>query len=104
MDVAQKRRAERRGRCKDLSVGGSRGKTKAKMPMKDWIDLGLVRHFAEEKTEAYRLCTKLDAWIERYGADVLISSRNETSRETILHELNEWALLTDTRFERIFSR
>ena len=72
--------------------------------MKDWIDLELVRHFASEKTEAYRLCTKPDGWIERYGPDVLISNRNEAARETILHELDEWALLTGARFGRVFGR
>jgi 23S rRNA (cytosine1962-C5)-methyltransferase len=104
MDVAQKRRAENRGRRKDFSVGSSRGKTKERKPMRNWIDLGLVEHFAEEKTAAYRLCTKPDGWIERFGSDILVSYQNQAARETILHELDEWALLAGTRFERIFGR
>ncbi len=72
--------------------------------MKDWIDLEQVRHFATEKTEAYRLCTKPDGWIERYGSDALISNQSEAARETILRELDEWASLTGARFERIFGR
>lgn len=72
--------------------------------MKDWIDFGLVRDFAAEKTEAYRLCSKPDGWVERYGPDVLVSYKTESAREQILHELDEWTLLASERFERIFGR
>ena len=52
--------------------------------MIDWIDFGLVRDFASEKTDAYRLCTKRDAWAERYGADILVSYKAEAARDRIL--------------------
>lgn len=72
--------------------------------MKDWIDFGLVRDFAAEKTEAYRLCSRPDGWVERYGCDVLVSYKTESAREQILHELDEWTLLASQRFERVFGR
>lgn len=72
--------------------------------MRDWIDFGLMRDFATEKTEAYRLCTKPAGWIERYGPDLLLSYKTESAREEILHELEEWTLLGNQRFERIFGR
>lgn len=72
--------------------------------MKDWIDFGLVRDFAAERTEAYRLCSKPDAWVERYGPDLLVSYRNEGTLAETLHELNEWMLLADQRCERLFGR
>jgi 23S rRNA (cytosine1962-C5)-methyltransferase len=72
--------------------------------MKDWIDFGLVRDFAAEKTEAYRLCTKPEGWAERYGPDALISYKTEAARDTILHQLEEWSRLADQRIERIFAR
>ncbi len=72
--------------------------------MRDWIDFGLARDFAAEKTEAYRLCTKPHGWAERYGPDALISYKTETGREEILHELDEWTLLGNQRFERVFGR
>ena len=72
--------------------------------MKDWIDFALVRDFATEKTDAYRLCTKPEGWVERYGADVVVSYKSEAARDEILHELNEWSLLGPERFGRIFGR
>lgn len=72
--------------------------------MKDWIDFGLVRDFANEKTEACRLCTKAEGWVERYGADVLVSYKTEIARDDILRELAQWALLANVRFERVFGR
>jgi 23S rRNA (cytosine1962-C5)-methyltransferase len=72
--------------------------------MKDWIDFGLVRDFAAEKTEAYRLCTKPDGWVERYGSDALVSYKTEAAREQILHDLDEWTLLANQKFERLFGR
>ena len=72
--------------------------------MRDWIDFGLVRDFAAEETAAYRLCTKPDGWVERYGSDALVSYKTESAREQILHELDEWALLANQQFERVFGR
>jgi len=72
--------------------------------MRDWIDFGLVRDFAAEETTAYRLCTKPDGWVERYGPDALVSYKTESAREQILHQLDEWALLANQQFERVFGR
>jgi 23S rRNA (cytosine1962-C5)-methyltransferase len=72
--------------------------------MNDWIDLALTAQFAAEKTEAYRLCTKRDGWLERYGADLLLSYKTELARDEILRELDQWALLADARFARVFGR
>ena len=72
--------------------------------MIDWIDFGLVRDFAAEKTDAYRLCTKRDAWAERYGTDVLVSYKTEAARDRILQELEDWTRLSNLPVERIFAR
>ena len=72
--------------------------------MSDWIDFGLVRDFAAEETAAYRLCTKPDCWVERYGPDALVSYKSEAALEKIRPELDEWALLVNQRFERVFGR
>ncbi|MEO8440211.1 MAG: class I SAM-dependent methyltransferase [Spartobacteria bacterium] len=72
--------------------------------MRDWIDFGLVRDFAAEETAAYRLCTKRDGWVERYGTDVVVSYKSESAREEILHELDEWCLLANQPFTRVFGR
>ncbi len=72
--------------------------------MKVWIDYGLVRDFAAEKTDAYRLCTKHEGWVERYGPDVLVSYKTNAAREQILRELDEWSLQGGERFGRVFGR
>ncbi|MGH8094742.1 MAG: class I SAM-dependent methyltransferase [Chthoniobacterales bacterium] len=72
--------------------------------MRDWIDFGLVRDFAAEKTEAYRLCSRSYGWVERYGPDVIVSYKTEAALDEILHELDEWALLGNEKFARIFGR
>ena len=72
--------------------------------MNGWIDFGLVRDFAAEKTDAYRLCTSGDGWVERYGTDALISYKTEAARETLAGELSEWSLLAQQKFERVFAR
>ena len=72
--------------------------------MRDWIDFELVRDFAAEETAAYRLSTKPDCWVERYGADALISYKTEAALEQALSELKEWALLANQQFERVFGR
>jgi len=72
--------------------------------MIDWIDFGLVRDFAAEETAAYRLCTKPDCWVERYGPDALVSYKTEAAREQILPQLDEWGLLANQQFERVFGR
>ncbi|MEO7724344.1 MAG: class I SAM-dependent methyltransferase [Chthoniobacterales bacterium] len=72
--------------------------------MKDWIDFGLVRNFAAENTAAYRICTKAGGWVERYGSDIIVSYKNESAREEILHELGEWSLLAEQSWQRVFGR
>jgi hypothetical protein len=72
--------------------------------MKDWLDFGLVRDFAAEETAAYRLFTRPDCWVERYGPDALVSYKTEPALEEVLPELKEWALLANQQFERVFGR
>jgi 23S rRNA (cytosine1962-C5)-methyltransferase len=69
-----------------------------------WIDAALLRDFQAEGTNAYRLCTIQDGWVERFGRDVLISFKRVLAREHLMQELQAWA---DTvRFEvgRVFAR
>ena len=43
------------------------------MRMSQWIDPDLHRDFIGQQTDALRLCTAPDGWVERFGVDVLIS-------------------------------
>jgi len=72
--------------------------------MSKWIDSTLHRDFVAEQTNAIRLCTCPDGWVERFGVDVLISHKNDTALERLMTELSPWALNVDFQFRRVFAR
>lgn len=72
--------------------------------MNDWLDFKLVRDFATERTDAYRLCTTPNGWVERYGPDALISYKTDATRDRLQHELEEWVQSSNQEIERVFAR
>src|SRR5947207_2848004 len=74
------------------------------MRMSQWIDPDLHRDFIGQQTDALRLCTAPDGWVERFGVDVLISYKTEAALETLKTELCLWALNVDFKFRRVFAR
>ena len=74
------------------------------MKMSEWIDPGLHRNFIAQQTDALRLCTSPDGWVERFGVDVLISHKTGAALERLKTELCLWALNLDFRFRRVFAR
>jgi len=69
-----------------------------------WIDAALLRDFEAEGTDAHRLCTIEDGWVERFGADVLISFIRVLARERLIEELQSWARTVGFDVGRIFAR
>src|SRR6267142_7277237 len=69
-----------------------------------WIDASLFRDFQAEGTDAHRLCTVEDGWVERFGHDILISFKRVLVRERLIQELKEWANSIPFKVERIFAR
>lgn len=74
------------------------------MRTSEWIDPALRQTFATEQTDAYRLYTAPDGWVERYGNDALISYKSEAARERLTSELHHWMDASETRLARIFAR
>jgi len=70
----------------------------------EWIEPALHRDFAAEQTDAVRLCTFADGWVERFGADVLISHKSDAALERMSTELYLWTLNVGYQFRRVFSR
>jgi 23S rRNA (cytosine1962-C5)-methyltransferase len=64
----------------------------------------LHRAFAAEHTDAMRLYTADDGWVERFGVDVLISHKSEPALERMSTELYLWTLNVGYTFRRIFAR
>jgi 23S rRNA (cytosine1962-C5)-methyltransferase len=69
-----------------------------------WVDATLLRDFQAEGTDAHRLCTIDDGWVERFGRDVLISFKRVLARERLIQELQSWASTVPFEFGRVFAR
>jgi 23S rRNA (cytosine1962-C5)-methyltransferase len=69
-----------------------------------WINAGLLTAFEAEKTNAHRLATASDGWVERFGDDVLVSFKCEAARDRLIEEFNKWAERTGFAAKRIFAR
>jgi 23S rRNA (cytosine1962-C5)-methyltransferase len=70
----------------------------------EWIDATLLHDLEAEGTDAHRLCTIEDGWVERFGPDILISFKNLPARDRLLLELNLWGGALGFRFGRVFGR
>jgi len=71
---------------------------------RNWIEAELLRAFEKEKTNAHRLGTAVDGWVERFGNDVLISFKREEARERLIEECVGWTQRTGFVSKRIFAR
>jgi 23S rRNA (cytosine1962-C5)-methyltransferase len=69
-----------------------------------WIDRELMRDFEAEGTDAYRLWTIADGWVERLGHDVLLSFKNQAARERLTTEYFLWAEAMGFNAQRMFER
>jgi 23S rRNA (cytosine1962-C5)-methyltransferase len=75
------------------------------MKMKsEWIDQTLLGDFEADGTDAHRLCTIEDGWVERFGRDILISHKNAPARKRLILELYLWGAAVGFKFGRIFAR
>lgn len=70
----------------------------------EWIDTELLRAFEAEGTTADRVCTIDNGWAERFDRDVLISFRDEASRDRLGSELQPWASSVNFEIHRVFGR
>src|SRR4029079_3747053 len=69
-----------------------------------WIDGALLEKFTAEGTDAHRLCTINDGWVERFGRDILISYKNTSARDRLILELYFWRNSIDFEVSRVFGR
>ncbi len=72
--------------------------------MSEWVDRALVQAFEAEGTDAYRICTYEDGWVDRYGTDVLVSYKTDVAQERLTTELYLWSLAVGFKFTRVFAR
>jgi len=72
--------------------------------MNRWISPDLLAAFESQQTTAHRLFSSRDGWVERLGADILISYKTEAMREQAREELRDWAALAGFEIARVFGR
>ncbi|MEP6603834.1 MAG: class I SAM-dependent methyltransferase [Spartobacteria bacterium] len=70
----------------------------------EWIDSTLMQAFEAEGTDAHRLCTIDEGWVERFGRDILISYKTAPIRERFILELYFWRTSVGYAHGRVFSR
>src|SRR5437868_4489149 len=100
--MAARSKGEARGHCNRHRLAGKRRTRTGSQPnermsrphvhplsmkMSQWIDADVHQAFIAEQTDALRLCTAPDGWVERYGVDILISHKNEAALDRLKTEL-----------------
>jgi 23S rRNA (cytosine1962-C5)-methyltransferase len=69
-----------------------------------WIDPSQSEAFTRQGTSAHRLYSGPDAWLERFGPDLLLSYKTEGARDAILAELPAWSASQAFVPRRIFGK
>src|SRR5436190_16908506 len=87
------------------ALGGIRvNRRPARAMIAESIDSSLLRDFKAEGTDAHRLATIKDGWVERFGRDILVSFKTMAARDRLVLELHLWGAAVGFNFGRIFSR
>ncbi|MCE9610652.1 MAG: class I SAM-dependent methyltransferase [Chthoniobacter sp.] len=60
-------------------------------PSAPWLGDALLAGFSATETDAHRLCSTPDFWVERFGSDVLISHKDAAALEAAQTGLREWS-------------
>jgi 23S rRNA (cytosine1962-C5)-methyltransferase len=70
----------------------------------EWISPAVGSALASEGTDAHRLATGSDLWLERFGNDVLLSYQTEAGRDALMAELETRCSVYDFRPVRVFGK
>ena len=69
-----------------------------------WLDAAALAALAAAGTDAHRIFSSTDAWIERFGDDLLLSYKEEAARDRALAGLPAWEAAHRRIHRRIFSK
>jgi 23S rRNA (cytosine1962-C5)-methyltransferase len=86
-----------RGKAPARSAAPAPGRVK-------WISPAVWSALVTEGTEAHRVASGPDWWLERFGSDLLISYQMEPGRDSALAELDEKCDIYDYRPARVFGK
>ncbi len=69
-----------------------------------WITTAQAAAFGAAETDAHRLFSGADGWVERLADDALISHRTPVAPDVMSEELAEWGLANGWQPRRIFAK
>lgn len=70
----------------------------------EWISPAVWSSLAAEGTEAHRLASGQEMWLERFGPDLLLSHQTERGRDSVLAEIDQRCAVYAYRPQRIFGK
>lgn len=70
----------------------------------EWLSPRQFAAFAAAETDAHRIVSSPTGWIERFGPDVLLSYKDEATRDTLLAGFREWTASQQFIPRRIFGK
>jgi 23S rRNA (cytosine1962-C5)-methyltransferase len=73
-------------------------------PHRQWLSGPQLAAFTAARTTAFRLFSSPEAWIERFGEDLLLSYKQEQERDMALVELQNWESRNEAHHRRIFGK
>ena len=73
-------------------------------PPGNWLGSAPLAAFAAAGTDAHRLWSSPEAWVERFADDVLLSSKDDAARDTALAGLGEWSAQHGFTPRRVFGK
>lgn len=69
-----------------------------------WISVATLAAFHAARTDAHRIASSADAWVERFGNDALVSYKDERLRDGLLAGISAWEATSGLRFSRVFGK
>lgn len=69
-----------------------------------WISPAQFAAFSTAGTDAHRLCSRPEGWVERLGEDALICFKNDPARDEFAASLAEWAPTVGWQPRRVFGK
>ncbi len=73
-------------------------------PLGHWLSGASLAVLATAGTNAHRLASSPEAWVERFADDALLSYKTEAARNTSLAELREWSAEHGWMPARVFGK
>ncbi len=69
-----------------------------------WLSATQFAAFTAASTDAHRLCTLPTGWVERFGADVLVSHMDDLTRDELVEGVAEWSAQHGFTARRVFGK